>query len=91
MEIPLGIGKNDTLKENVFAIITMILNKIPLFITGKPGSSKTLAMNLVLKSMKGKGSIQPFFKDFPTVMPFNYQGSARYAFKCNRLLVIKVS
>lgn len=56
MEIPLGIGKNDSLKENVFAIITMILNKLPLFITGKPGSSKTLAMNLVLKSMKGRSS-----------------------------------
>ena len=56
IEIPRGIGKNESLKENVFSIITMIMNKIPLFITGKPGSSKTLAMNLVSKSMKGKGS-----------------------------------
>ena len=75
MEIPLGIGKNDSLKENVFSIITMILNKIPLFITGKPGSSKTLAMNLVLKSMKGKSSGHDFFKNLPAVMPFYYQGS----------------
>ncbi len=56
MEIPIGIGKNTALKENVFVIITCIRNKIPLFITGKPGSSKTLAMNLVTKSMKGLSS-----------------------------------
>eukprot|EP00347_Sterkiella_histriomuscorum_P006472 403352639 len=75
MEIPLGIGKNDSLKENVFAIITMIRNKIPLFITGKPGTSKTLAMNLVMKSMKGKHSCNEFFRKFPAVQVVNYQGS----------------
>eukprot|EP00347_Sterkiella_histriomuscorum_P006051 403354251 len=75
MEIPLGIGINDSLKENVFAIITMIRNKIPLFITGKPGSSKTLAMNLVLKSMRGKSSQNDFFKRFPAIQQVNYQGS----------------
>ena len=53
MEIPQGIGKNTPLKENVFVIITCIMNNIPLIITGKPGSSKTLAMNLVIKSLKG--------------------------------------
>lgn len=67
IEIPRGIGKNESLKENVFAIITMIMNKIPLFITGKPGSSKTLAMNLVSKSMKGNGSNSEFFKKFPAL------------------------
>ena len=56
MEIPAGIGKNTPLKENIFVIFTCIMNRIPLFITGKPGSSKTLAMNLVTKSMKGKSS-----------------------------------
>lgn len=56
MEIPRDIGINDSLKENIFCIITLILNKIPLFITGKPGSSKTLAMSLVLKTMKGSNS-----------------------------------
>jgi hypothetical protein len=51
MEIPKGIGKNTPLRENVFVMITCILNKIPLFITGKPGSSKTLSINLVTKSL----------------------------------------
>lgn len=61
IDIPQGIGKNKSLKENLFAIITCVMNKIPLFITGKPGSSKTLAMNLVCKSMKGQSSSSPFF------------------------------
>ena len=56
MEIPINIGKNIPLKENVFAMITCIINEIPLIVTGKPGSSKTLAMNLVTKSMKGNSS-----------------------------------
>ena len=72
MEIPLGIGRNTPLKENVFVILTCILNKIPLFITGKPGSSKTLAMNLVTKSMRGQSSPNNFFKKFPALLPFTY-------------------
>jgi MoxR-like ATPase len=54
MEIPPGIGKNKSLKENIFVMFTCIMNKIPLIIVGKPGSSKTLAMNIVTKSLKGK-------------------------------------
>jgi hypothetical protein len=45
MEIKEGIGMNYPLTENIFVIITCILNQIPLIITGIPGSSKTLAMN----------------------------------------------
>jgi Cdc6-like AAA superfamily ATPase len=75
MEIPSGIGRNTPLKENIFVIFTCLMNKIPLFVTGKPGSSKTLAMNLVMKSMKGKSSSKEFFKNLPAVLPFSYQGS----------------
>lgn len=75
MAIPAGIGKNYPLKENVFVIINCILNQIPLIITGKPGSSKTLAMNLVLSSFKGKLSTSDYFKQFPKFLSFYYQGS----------------
>jgi Cdc6-like AAA superfamily ATPase len=68
MEIPPGIGRNTPLKENIFVIFTCLMNKIPLFITGKPGSSKTLAMNLVTKSMKGKSSSKEFFKKLPAIL-----------------------
>lgn len=53
MELKPGIGRNFPLSENIFVMITCILNQIPLVITGKPGSSKTLAMNIILKSFKG--------------------------------------
>ena len=75
MEINKGIGESLTLKENIFVIITCILNQIPLIITGKPGSSKTLAMNLINKSFRGSISNKPFFKSFPAFLPFFYQGS----------------
>jgi hypothetical protein len=75
MELKPGIGKNAPLKENIFVIITCILNQIPLIITGKPGSSKTLAMNLINKSFKGNISSKDFFKRYPTFLSFYYQGS----------------
>jgi len=53
MVIPRGIGVNSLLKENIFAMIVCLINKIPLFIVGKPGSSKSLAISLVQKSFKG--------------------------------------
>lgn len=75
MEIPRGIGLNSLLKENIFAMIICVLNKIPLFIVGKPGSSKSLAMSLVSKSFKGLGSRSEFFKKFPSIFSLMYQGS----------------
>lgn len=56
IEIPRGVGKNTALQENIFVIYTCIMNNLPLIISGKPGSTKTLAMNLILKSMKGQNS-----------------------------------
>lgn len=75
MQIKAGIGKNNPLSENIFVTITCILNQIPLIITGNPGSSKTLAMNLILKSFKGPISNNEFFKQYPTLIGYYYQGS----------------
>lgn len=47
MNIPSGIAVNQALRENVFMMLTCILNQIPLFVVGKPGSSKSLAMQLI--------------------------------------------
>jgi Cdc6-like AAA superfamily ATPase len=48
---------------------------MPLIITGKPGSSKTLAMNLILKHFKGKLSNDDFFKSYPNLISYYFQGS----------------
>lgn len=38
---------NLALRENIFAILPCIFNKIPIFICGKPGCSKSLAVNII--------------------------------------------
>lgn len=37
MQIPPGIAINAALLENVFVVMVCILNKIPIFVVGKPG------------------------------------------------------
>lgn len=48
---PIDIGRNEALKENLFAMFVCINNKIPLFLTGPPGSSKSISFSLITKSM----------------------------------------
>ena len=47
MNLPEGTAVNHALKENIFAIIPCVVNCIPIFICGKPGCSKSLAISLV--------------------------------------------
>ena len=56
-----AISQNRTLKENCFCISICILNKIPLFITGEPGTSKTLSFMIVMNQLKGKTSSSDLF------------------------------
>ena len=37
MELPEGIAPDTALLENVFVVLACILNKIPVFVVGKPG------------------------------------------------------
>jgi E3 ubiquitin-protein ligase RNF213 len=62
MELEEGIAVNLALKENIFAIIPCIMNKIPIFICGKPGCSKSMAISLIFENLKGKNSKDPFFQ-----------------------------
>ena len=61
------IAKNTALKENVFMMFVSIELKIPLFVIGKPGSSKSLAKTIVSNNMQGNkcqdGSILRNFKE----------------------------
>ena len=52
-----------------------ILNQIPIFVIGKPGSSKSLAMGLVQSNLNGDASEHPFLKTLPAVEVFSYQCS----------------
>ena len=42
-----NIAKNDALKENVWMMFICISLRIPLFLVGKPGSSKSLAKTVI--------------------------------------------
>ena len=53
MTVPNNIAHNAALRENVFMMTVCIENRLPLFLVGKPGSSKSLAKSIVVNSMSG--------------------------------------
>ena len=75
LNIPHGIAKNASLSENIFSLFVCIVNKMPLIICGKPGTSKSLSFQILYDSMKGKRSEEDFFKQYPELLVFSYQGS----------------
>ena len=56
MKLGDNIARNAALRENVFMMVICIELRIPLFLVGKPGSSKSLAKSIVAASMSGKTS-----------------------------------
>ena len=75
MELGPNIAKNAALRENVFMMAICIELRIPLFIVGKPGSSKSLAKSIIQDSMHGKTSHSNLLKKFKQVHMFSYQCS----------------
>lgn len=75
MDIPKGTARNLALQENVFVMLVCILNKIPLFIVGKPGCSKSLSMQLIRNNMRGENSKDRFLKNHPRLWYSSFQGS----------------
>ena len=47
IEVEDGIAMNFALQENIFVVLISILNKIPVMLVGKPGSSKTLVRPII--------------------------------------------
>lgn len=72
MEIENNIAKNAALRENIFMMFVCIELRIPLFLVGKPGSSKSLAKSIIENSLKGKNSKKPTMKKFKQVCNYNY-------------------
>ena len=76
MAVGPNIAKNNALRENVFMMFVCIELKIPLFVIGKPGSSKSLAKSIISNSMQGircpDGSI---LQNFKQIQIMSYQCS----------------
>lgn len=69
------IAKNTALKENVFLMVICIELRIPLFLVGKPGSSKSLAKTVVADAMQGQNSHCELFKKLKQVHMVSFQCS----------------
>ena len=58
------ISQNKALSENVFLMTICAELRVPLFIVGKPGTSKSLARSVVADAMQGAQSTSDLFKSF---------------------------
>ena len=67
MELDSNIARNTALTENIFMMAVCIDLRIPLFLVGKPGSSKSLAKAIVCRSMQGQASYSDLLKSFKEV------------------------
>ncbi|XP_077184308.1 E3 ubiquitin-protein ligase RNF213 isoform X2 [Paroedura picta] len=74
---PLGetIARNLALKENVFMMVICIELKIPLFLIGKPGSSKSLAKTIVADAMQGQAAYSELYKELKQIHLVSFQCS----------------
>ena len=75
LELGPNIARNAALTENVFMMVVCIELRIPLFVVGKPGSSKSLAKTVVADNMQGENSKSELFRKFKQVK-FKVQFSA---------------
>ena len=75
MELPPGTAKNAALRENVFVMLVCILNRIPIFVVGKPGCSKSLSIQLIRSNLRGRDSQDSLFRELPQLYVVSYQGS----------------
>ncbi|TNM97227.1 hypothetical protein fugu_015383 [Takifugu bimaculatus] len=75
--VPMGntIARNSALKENVFMMVLCIELRIPLFLVGKPGSSKSLSKTLVADAMQGQAAHSDLYKMLKQVDLVSFQCS----------------
>lgn len=75
--VPLGdtIARNNALKENVFMMVICIELRIPLFLVGKPGSSKSLSKTLVADAMQGQAAHSDLYRWLKQIHLVSFQCS----------------
>ena len=75
MELPPCTARNAALRENVFVMLVCILNRIPIFVVGNPGCSKSLSIQLIRSNLRGRDSKNPLFRELPQLYVVSYQSS----------------
>lgn len=86
MELPMGTASNRALRDNIFVLFACMVNRIPLLLCGKPGSSKSSAVQIIISNLKGKKSKDPYFQTLPELVAVSFQGSQN----CTSESIIKV-
>ena len=71
-----NIACNEALRENVFMMVICAEMRIPLFLVGKPGSSKSLAKTIVTDAMQGKRSKSELYRHLKEIHVLSFQCSA---------------
>ena len=62
-----GICLNNSLRENILLMFFSIYSQIPLIVVGKPDSSKSLSIQLIIRYMRGEYSNSNFLKKYPAI------------------------
>eukprot|EP01062_Namystynia_karyoxenos_P054291 TRINITY_DN4457_c1_g1_i1.p1 TRINITY_DN4457_c1_g1~~TRINITY_DN4457_c1_g1_i1.p1 ORF type:complete len:3111 (+),score=983.00 TRINITY_DN4457_c1_g1_i1:397-9729(+) len=75
LDIDEGIAMNESLTENLYVTMICIFNRVPVFVVGKPGSSKTLTLQVLASNLRGDQSANPYWRRFPALYIFPYQCS----------------
>jgi len=70
-----SIAQNTALTENVFLMAVCTQLRIPLFIVGKPGTSKSLAKSIIGDVMKGTASKSSLYRQLKRAKHITYQCS----------------
>ncbi|CAB9513447.1 protein ligase RNF213 [Seminavis robusta] len=73
--VPPGIAVTMGLKENLFVTLVCTLSCVPLLMVGRPGSSKTLSVNMLADNATGEDSSSPFYRALSRLSLFHYQCS----------------
>ncbi|CAB4390856.1 unnamed protein product [Rhizophagus irregularis] len=76
MQCPPNTVNNEALLENVLVMIVCILTRIPLFLIGAPGSSKSFAIRLISSNLRGSDSNDKYFRKLPQIYLIPHQGSS---------------
>ncbi|XP_078736318.1 E3 ubiquitin-protein ligase rnf213-alpha-like [Lampetra fluviatilis] len=75
LELGETIARNAALQENVFMMVVCAELRIPLFLVGKPGSSKSLAKAVVSHAMQGPFAPMEFYRRFKQIHAVSFQCS----------------
>ena len=74
--LPRDICMNRALRENLFALIVSILTMTPIMLCGKPGTSKTLSTQIVLKFFERENKAgSQYFANQPSLRSVYFSGS----------------